>query len=602
MSNDRALRYARAVKKGDIVASKHVRAACKRTIRLWNKHFCPKEYERMMEFVTSLWIVSAGCREQFYPFAWQEYVLVNLFCFKRAKGSQDNLYRLAYIETAKGSGKTPLGSIITLYATCRDPNLVDVRSLIYAPSRDQAGNVMNQCASIVKDSASLNDLLKADDKFSTGIIHDTGNRKWRIESRALPRSATKMGSGDEPTFILVEELHELLPSQKPAFHQLRKSFKSKANPLMVYLTNAPYSGMGSLCGTERGRAIVAPKTDGGMEDYFAFIACVDADEEADDEAMWMKANPSLPRTPRLDFLRSEMRVAKRSSDPAEMGAFLRLCMGVANLYNNADRIMERGIDPMFEQAPEELDSETPCWVGIDIGSGNYSLTGISIIWRDSEGDFCIDTKGYVAQNSVEKIAKKQFQPEIYEWISRGDVIALDAESVRPEHLIDVWNSIVENYNVRGVGADSYCYEDLLINFKRLYDGSDRNKNAYVPPDSIPLIRLFNNPSPIVKHNGISFPLGYTAEAFGQEVNGGRVHSQLNQFVAYGYATTDFQCPNTNQEMLFARHAGMHGYNKNDGFMSILHGFCVAWAMTRYEGNRKPLDYEAMLRDFDGAEQ
>ena len=120
-STDPVTGYARKVKAGKIVTGPHVRMACTRHLNdikeqkkrgiVWDKN----EALRVIGYFKDVLHLAGGEFEgkPFMLLDWECFVVGSLFGWKAADGFRR--FRVGYIETAKGSGKSPLLAGIGLY-------------------------------------------------------------------------------------------------------------------------------------------------------------------------------------------------------------------------------------------------------------------------------------------------------------------------------------------------------------------------------------------------------------------------------------------------------------------------------------------------------
>ena len=110
-------------------------------------------------------------------------------------------FREAYIETAKGTGKTPLGAGMMLYLLTADGER-GAQVYLAAVTRDQAGLAWRDVEAMVEASPELRDLFGTD-----GNLARTADRRDQsFSSRSRPRSAGL--DGKRVHGALIDELHE----------------------------------------------------------------------------------------------------------------------------------------------------------------------------------------------------------------------------------------------------------------------------------------------------------------------------------------------------------------------------------------------------------
>src|SRR6185503_10475546 len=120
---DRASQYALDVVEGRILAGPIVRGACRRHINdflradlVWDVD----AVERVLGFFEDVLCLAGGKFEgkPFIPEGWQAFILGSTFGWKRQDGRRR--FRTVYVETGKGSGKSPLAAGIGHYMLTSD--------------------------------------------------------------------------------------------------------------------------------------------------------------------------------------------------------------------------------------------------------------------------------------------------------------------------------------------------------------------------------------------------------------------------------------------------------------------------------------------------
>ena len=125
-SKDPTTAYARKVTAGRIIAGHHVRAACKRHLDDLEHapargfFFDQEKAARAIGFFRDVLRLNGGEYEgkPYDLLDWQAFNVGSLFGWVDAEGMRR--FRMAYIETAKGSGKSPMAAGIGLYGLTAD--------------------------------------------------------------------------------------------------------------------------------------------------------------------------------------------------------------------------------------------------------------------------------------------------------------------------------------------------------------------------------------------------------------------------------------------------------------------------------------------------
>lgn len=207
--DDRVTAFARAVKAKHIVAGPDVRNAARRHLRDLRTgpkrglHWDLDAANRAIGFFEDVLCLNGGDYEglNFILAPWQAFVVGSLFGWKTEDGFRR--FRIAYIETGKGSGKSPLAAGIGLYGLVADG---EARAEVYAAAtkKDQAMVLFRDAVAMVDLSAHLSTRLHRS---------GTGDKVWNLyypntRSFFKPISADDGQSGPRPHMALLDEIHE----------------------------------------------------------------------------------------------------------------------------------------------------------------------------------------------------------------------------------------------------------------------------------------------------------------------------------------------------------------------------------------------------------
>ena len=329
---DVAFKYAQDVYNGRIVAGNLVKLAAKRFLRdlkyggergLW---FDPNAAQHVVDFFGFLrhskgeWGPRGGNKGEVFKLEpWQVFILANLFGWKRADGTRR--FREAYIEVARKNGKSTFMSGVALYLLVADD---EPGAEIYtaATKKDQARIIFAESVKMRDASEFLAARIdKAGGKICSNMsVLSTGSK---YEPQA---SEDQTLDGLNSHGILIDELH--VHPTRNLYDVLHESTASRRQPLTLAITTAGFDKQG-ICYKQRtvGETILVGAVEAAKMDYFfAFIACLDDGDDWQDEANWIKANPNLGISAKLDKLREAAQKAKM--DPTAQNNFLRKHLNV----------------------------------------------------------------------------------------------------------------------------------------------------------------------------------------------------------------------------------------------------------------------------------
>jgi phage terminase large subunit-like protein len=241
-------------------------------------------------------------------------------------------FRIAYVETGKGSGKTPLFAGLLLYMLVRH-GVRGAQLFCAAVTKDQAKIAFTDCVKMVHASPALQAKIK-----------ETGNNLAVVETGSFirPISAEKRGlDGKRVQGAVVEELHEH-PSDVVA-HKLRAGIKGRPDALILFPTNSGFDRE-SVCWEyhEYSRQVLERTL--VNEAWFAFVCHLDScatcyakghlqpqddcprcDDWKVEGPHWLKPNPNLGVSISWQYLRDEVRLAIDLPSQRNMTRRLNFC-------------------------------------------------------------------------------------------------------------------------------------------------------------------------------------------------------------------------------------------------------------------------------------
>jgi phage terminase large subunit-like protein len=326
-ADDPVTRFARAVDERRVIAGPHVRAACARhldDLKNAGKRGFMFDVKAAMDAIKfyPVMLRLAGGEYEGEPFkllGWQQFCIGSLFGWKHKK-DEARRFRLAYIETGKGSGKSPMVAGIGLYGLVSDG---EPRAEIYAAAtkRDQAMILFRDAIAAVKQSPTLRK-----------VLHMTGGEgnEWNVAYRSRgsffrPISADDGQSGSRVHMGLIDEIHEHKTAN--VVEMLRAGTKSRRQALIVMITNAGADREG-VCWHYHEYANQVAHQSLIDDSFFAFVCSMDkGDDPFNDESVWPKANPSLVEAdlPGIRYLREQVTTARGMPARASLVKRLNFC-------------------------------------------------------------------------------------------------------------------------------------------------------------------------------------------------------------------------------------------------------------------------------------
>lgn len=325
----RVLKFARRVLQGRIIAGPYVRAACKRHIGdlkhgykrglVWNQAAADKA----IGYFEDVLKLNGGDFEgkPFLLAPWQAFIVGSLYGWETDIGQRR--FRVVYIETGKGSGKSPLVAGIGLYGLTADK---EQRAEIYAAAtkKDQAQILFRDAVAMVGQSPDLASRLvqSGRDEKVWNLFYANTNSFFKTIS------ADEGGSGPRPHVGLIDEVHE--HKNATVIDMMIAGTKSRQRAMVIMITNSG-SDKNTPCGQyhDYGADVCTGKAQDDR--FFGFICSLDkGDDPIKDESCWPKVNPSLryrlpgqrEGIPGYSYLRAQVQGARGM--PSKQAKVLRL--------------------------------------------------------------------------------------------------------------------------------------------------------------------------------------------------------------------------------------------------------------------------------------
>lgn len=307
--------YAEAVVAGRIIASRKVVLACHRHLNDLNRQgtedfpwiFDETKGHRPIAFIERFCRPSQGNYDRLKLQPWQHFIVGSLYGWVH-KDTGLRKYRYGLIFIGRKNGKTTLVSGLSLFGASKDgENGARVYQL--ANAIKQARECFDECKAMVEKSP----LLAKHFRSLRDAIHYDAT-KSKIEPLA---SDSEKLDGKNTSLGVFDEIHEYRDYK--LINVIKNSRGAREQPLLLYITTAGYQLDGPLMdyydkGDDVLKGVVVD------ERSFYFMAELDEDDDIENPANWIKANPNLGVSLKLSDMIEEWESAKLI--PAEKSDFI----------------------------------------------------------------------------------------------------------------------------------------------------------------------------------------------------------------------------------------------------------------------------------------
>lgn len=359
--------YANSVVNGTELAGPHVRAACQRHISDRQRRdikWVGEAAQHIISYYADVLRLSGTHEGQpFILHPSQQFIVGSLFGWKRLNDMRR--FETAYVEEAKGNGKSPLAAGVGLYmmTAVKEP-----RAEIYsaAVDKDQAKILFRDAVAMVDQSPALSRRIT-----KSGGKDGDWTKVWNLAyletgSFFRPISSENHGrgkSGFRPFCVLLDEIHEHPTDAMVEF--TRKNVKGRPGALVLMITNSGVNDPGSVCLRYHNYAVDVAAGKRKDDAFFSYVCGLDVGDDWKDPNVWKKASPMLDVSVPSSYLENE--VIQSLGMPARQNLTRRLnfCEWVdtASPFVDADIWRANGDRPEYAE-------NMACVGGLDLSNKN----------------------------------------------------------------------------------------------------------------------------------------------------------------------------------------------------------------------------------------
>jgi len=453
-----AEQYAQDVVAGIIVAGRLVRLACERHLddlaHAQNRglYFDREAAQFALDFFPLLrhykgreWKGKPVTLE-----AWQQFIIWSIYGWKKVGGMRR--FRTAHLEVAKGNGKTTLCAGIGLELLVADG---EAGAEIYsaATKKDQA-RIVHADATAMRDASPS--LSKRIQKFRDNLSIPADHSKFE------PLGADKDTlDGPRPHGLILDELHAW--KSRGVLDVLEEGMGKRLQPLAVRATTASDGSEGVY---QQEHEYAEQVLEGTVKDdaLFAYIATLDKGDDWRDERNWIKPNPNLGVSVKIEELRE--RAGKAGAQPSYLNSFLRFRMNVVTQGESAAirpedwkacvgySLAGKDAKVLRGEIERALEGES-CFIGADLASTEDIAALVKVFPPTEERKlWVVIPHFYIPEDNIESKGREAREP--YDvWKREGFITAtegnvIDYATIEAQVLADC-----ERYDVREIAFDPW---------------------------------------------------------------------------------------------------------------------------------------------------
>lgn len=435
--------YATAVVAHLIITSKKVYQACQRHLNDLKRQGTPgfpfifdeeKGY-RPVGYIEKFCKPSMGDFDRLELQPWQHFIIGSLYGWVH-KDTKLRRFREGLIFMGRKNGKTAVVSGLSLFGASKDgENGARVYQL--ANSKEQARDMFDECKAMIKASPLLR-------KHFDETLHEIRYR--RTMSKILPLATdSKKLDGKNCSMGAFDEIHEYKTYK--LINVIKNSTGARSQPMILYITTAGYQLDGPLMDYYDKAADVLEGVI-PAEHAFYFMAELDPGDDIEDPANWIKANPNLGVTIKMEDMLKEW--DDRKHIPAERNDFITKRL---NIFVKADEESFLSFE-VLKRNNKNLDAKQfegkGCIGGFDL-SDSEDFTSACLEFPVLEtGEVFTISHTWIPS---EKVKQGNEDLPYKEYEEMGLLTIIPGEYVKKEYIFDWFVEQSEKYGIEKIMYD-----------------------------------------------------------------------------------------------------------------------------------------------------
>ncbi len=448
--------YAASVLSGGELAGPHVRAACQRHVddkKRKDMRWDGKAAQHIIDFYGDVLRLSGTHEGQpFILHPSQQFIVGSLFGWKLLNGQRR--FNTAYVEEAKGNGKSPLAAGIGLYMLTA---MKEPRAEIYsaAVDKDQAKILFRDAVAMVDQSPSLSQRIT-----KSGGKDGDWTKVWNLAYLQLgsffrPISSENHGrgkSGFRPYCVLLDEIHEHPTDAMVEF--TRKNIKGRPGALVLMITNSGINDPGSVCLRYHNYAAQVAAGTRKDDSFFSYVCALDVGDDWKDPAVWKKASPMLDISVPSSYLENE--VLQSLGMPARQNLTRRL--NFCEWVDTATPFIDPEIWRANGDKPDVTDGMS-CVGALDLSDKNDMST---LVLRFENGSivcyYWTPAEGLRQREDMDKAPYAQ-------WVREGYLRTVPGSIIDYRYIARQIGDIKKRYRLHAIAYDRWGIERFQVAMK-----------------------------------------------------------------------------------------------------------------------------------------
>ena len=377
---------------------------------------------------------------------WQQFIIASIFGWKRADGTRR--FRTAILEVARKNGKSTLAAAVGLYMLVADG---EPGAEIYsaATKREQAQITHSEATRMAKATPQVMHIVRI---FKDNIFIEN------TASKFIPLGAdSDTMDGLNVQGAIVDEIHA--HKTRDTWDLLETATGSRRQPLMFGISTAGNDRQSLFFGQhDYTQKILSGVIENDR--WFGIIYTLDEGDKSsgiepddwEDESLWVKANPNLGVSKKLDNMQG---LAAEAKDvPSKLNAFQRLHL---DIWTDVETIWlpVKHWKQCDGAAPAEGLAGRTCYGGLDL-SDTTDITAFVLVFppqKESEA-YQVLCRFWLPDESMKERVKRDRVP--YDvWVREGLIAVTPGNVIDYEFVLAQIDEDMQAYDLKEIAFDRW---------------------------------------------------------------------------------------------------------------------------------------------------
>jgi phage terminase large subunit-like protein len=371
-----------------------------------------------------------------YLLGWEDTIVREIFGWKNQDGTR--LYRMAYVEAPRKSGKTTLAATVALYLAHGDGEAAP-EVYFAAYDKDQAKLCYDDARHMTEQSTELSgktatylsrnsmELLDNPGGFLKILSHETA-KQYGLNIQAL----------------IFDEL--MTQRDRIFWDAVTTAEGSREQPLIFAITTAGWD-LQSVCYEQHNRTENIAEGTADEPTFLGVIYGAEMDADWTDEKVWLAANPSLGETVKMDYYRRKCKSAQ--NQPTEQNAFRTLLL--SQWVGQAERFIDIEVWDGNGAKPG-LPAKRPAFGGLDLSS-TTDMTAFLVLSEDN-GKLDVFPHVFLPADKLRERERRDRAPYGL-WVEEGLLTLTPGKVVDYAYIKDIVFQEAERFDLIDISYDRW---------------------------------------------------------------------------------------------------------------------------------------------------